>query len=275
MKRRTTSRRRPLPALIVLLPLLFSCSRGDVDLVGVVEHRIVELAAPRSEVIVEVPVSIGDTVAADQLLVQLDPEVAASELRAAEAAHRAASATLTAAEKELERFDRLRRSGVGTQQQLDQARRSRDEALAQAAEREARVAQARKGLEDLTIRSHLPGVVDQLPFDVGERVPTGGVVAVVLAGDRPWVRVWLPARAAASVRPGDAAAVSVQGLEGRLEGRVEEIARQPAFTPHYALTERESAHLVYETRVVLIEAPEGLRPGLAARVRLEPGGGES
>jgi HlyD family secretion protein len=82
------------------------------------------------------------------------------------------------------------------------------------------------------------------------------------------VRVWLPARAVARTKPGNPARIEIEGLDGRLPGRVLDIAREPEFTPHYALTERESAHLVYETRVVIDEAPEGLRPGLPARVRL-------
>jgi hypothetical protein len=47
---------------------------------------------------------------------------------------------------------------------------------------------------------------------------------------------------------------------------VDYISREPEFTPHFALTERESAHLVYETRVVLSDAPPDIRPGIPAQV---------
>ena len=46
------------------------------------------------------------------------------------------------------------------------------------------------------------------------------------------------------------------------------MAREPEFTPHYALTERDRVHLVYETRVRLQDAPPGLRPGLPAEVEI-------
>jgi HlyD family secretion protein len=111
-------------------------------------------------------------------------------------------------------------------------------------------------------------VVDQLPFEVGERVPAGGVVAVIQTDEKPWVRVWLPARAVGSLHAGVEARVTVEGFDGELAGRLLDVAREPEFTPHYALTERESAHLVYQARIALDDAPAELRPGLPASVRL-------
>jgi HlyD family secretion protein len=245
---------------------------GDVNtfhLVGTVERKALELAAPVSEVIVEVPVAIGDRVAAGQIVVQMDTRVADAERRAYEAGKAAADAALKEAQGEFERFRRLRQSGVATAQALDTARRKLDEARAAVAEKEARIAQADKRLEDLTLRSTTAGVVDQLPFEQGERVPAGGVVAVVVAEEKPWVRVWLPARAVGRLGPESEARVRVTGVDGTFQGRVESVAREPEFTPHYALTEKESAHLVYETHIVLDDAPDELREGLSARVTLD------
>lgn len=261
----------PLLLLALLLALLLTssgCGQEALQLVGTVERTTLELAAPVSEVIVEVPVSRGDRVAAGAVVVRLDSAVAQAELRAYEAAHDAARATLTEAEGDYQRTEELRRARVATPQKLDAARRARDEARALVAEKEARIAQATKRLEDLTIRTHLPGVVDQLPYEPGERVPAGGVVAVVLADEKPWVRVWLPARAVAHTTLDSRAQIEIEGFDHALSGRVVEIARESEFTPHYALTEEESAHLVYETRIVLDDAPEALRPGLPARVIL-------
>ena len=44
---------------------------------------------------------------------------------------------------------------------------------------------------------------------------------------------------------------------------------EASFTPHYALTERERVHLVYQARVEIDDAPEALRPGAPAEVRLQ------
>ncbi len=256
--------------VVVCLPLLSGCGSPDhVSLVGTVERRNLELTAPISEIIKEIPVKIGDRVDSGQLLVQLDPEVAELELKAREAALAAAGATLAEAKREFKRMEGLRRANISAVREFDRARAGRDEAVAAEAEMLARVTQARKRLQDLSIRSLASGVVDQLPFDVGERAPAGGVVGIVLADDRPWVRVWLPAESTARARAGLEARVRIDGVEGELTGRIGDIAREPEFTPHYALTERERAHLVFETRIILEDAPQDLRPGVAADVEIQ------
>ena len=261
-------RLRLFPGLALLL-LFGACGRSGVfHLAGSVERTILEITAPISEAVVEIAVERGARVAAGEVIVRLDSEVAEAELKAFEAALAAAQATLTEAEREFTRTAELNRRRVASAQQLDKARRGRDEAVALVAEKEARIAQATKRLDDLTLRSYAAGVVDQLPFEEGERVPAGGVVAVVQTDEEPWVRIWLPSRAVARATGEARAEVRVEGLDGMLEGRLEEVAREPEFTPHFALTERESAHLVYRARVVLSNAPEGLRSGLPAQVKL-------
>jgi len=260
-------------ASILALGLLgvAGCGRDSVELAGTVERKTLELAAPVSAEIVEIPVAVGEPVAAGDVVVQLDTAVADAELRAGEAAKQAADAGLKEAEGLYERAVNLRKARVSTAQDLDTAERRRDEALALVAEKEARIAQAGKRLDELTLRAHLAGVVDQIAFEAGERVPAGGVTAVVLANEAPWVRVWLPARAVARAHPGSEATIEIEGLDRTLAGHVTDISREPEFTPHYALTERESAHLVYETRVEIEDAPDDLRPGLPARVRIRLG----
>lgn len=255
--------------IVLAAACLWGCD-PEVELAGTVERKVLELATPISEVITELPIAEGERAEAGQIVVQLDTEVAAAELRASEAANAAAAAALKEAEGEFQRQVKLRQSRVTAPQALDAARRNRDEALAQVAEREARIAQAKKRLENLTIRAHAAGIVDQLPYEVGERAPAGGVVAVVTADAKPWVRIWLPAREVARIDAGSGATVRVEGLEQLLRGTVTHVSREPEFTPHYALTERESAHLVYESRIRLDDAPENLRAGLPAQVRLDP-----
>jgi HlyD family secretion protein len=261
---------RLLPAAASAALLVTGCG-GDTrvfELVGTVERTTLELAAPVSEVVVEIPTGLGSRVEAGAIVVRLDTEVAEAELVAAQAALAAAEANVLEAMEGFRRAERLARSRVGSTQELDRARSRRDEVLAVVAERKARIAQAERRLDDLTMRSLDGGVVDQLPFEVGERVPAGGVVAVIQTDDRPWVRVWLPARAVGRLGGETAARVTVEGFDTPLAGRLLDVAREPEFTPHYALTERESAHLVYQARIALDEAPAELRPGLPARVRL-------
>jgi HlyD family secretion protein len=254
----------------VAASIVAGCS-GDskvFELVGTVERTTLELAAPISEVVVEIPAGLGTRVAAGDIVVRLDTEVAEAELVAAQAALAAAEASVLEAMEGFRRAERLAKSRVGSTQELDRARSRRDEVLAVVAERKARIAQANRRLEDLTMRPLAGGVVDQLPFEIGERVPAGGVVAVIQTDEKPWVRVWLPSRAVGLLGGEAEARIEIEGFDEVLTGQLLDVAREPEFTPHYALTERESAHLVFQARIVLDNAPAELRPGLPARVDL-------
>lgn len=258
---------------VLALLLLAACwsESGDVSVVGSLERTQIELVAPVSEVIVEVGAERGDRVEPGRVVVRLDGTLAAAEVARAEANLAGARTADRVAESELERIGKLREGGVASQQQLEQIQLEREEATARLREAQAQVVVAYKRSGDLGLSSPVAGVVDQLPFDEGERVPAGAVLAVVLADGDPWVRVWVPEHAVARIRPGTEAEVHVDGIDRPLRGAVLDVSREPAFTPHYALTERDRAHLVYETRVRLTDAPPGLRPGVPADVRFPVG----
>jgi HlyD family secretion protein len=259
-------------ALAAALCLAAGCGgeSSELRLVGSVERTLVELVAPVSEVIVEVGAARGQRVEPGRVLVRLDPTLAAVEVARAEAVLAGARTAARVAEQDLVRAHEMRRRRVASQQDLDRAELQRDEAAARLREAEAQLAAARKRVADLALASPVAGVLDQLPFDLGERVPAGAVVAVVLQDGQPWVRVWIPERAAAGLGPGAAARVTIDGVAGALRGRVLDVAREPEFTPHYALTERERVHLVYEARVAIEDSPTTLRPGIPAEVAFAP-----
>jgi len=248
-------------------------SDGDLHLVGTVERTLLELVAPASETIRSIDAERGDRVAAGAILIELDPTLAEAEIARSEASLAGARTGALVTKRDLGRARKLRQSGVASEQDLEQAELARDEAEAVLRAAEATLAAARKRRTDLTIRSPDSGVLDQLPFDTGERVPAGAVVAVVLKDGDPWVRVWIPESAFARVGPGTLAEVTVDGVPGSLRATVLDVAREPEFTPHYALTERDRVHLVYETRVSITEPAPGLRPGAPAEVIIHPNPG--
>jgi HlyD family secretion protein len=256
---------------LALLPVLLAACSGEIDelrLVGTVERTQIELVAPVSETLVAVGAARGERVARGTVLARLDPTFARADVARAEAALASARTAELVARQELERARRLRASRVASAQDLDRATLARDEASARLRDAEAQLAAARKREQDLELASPVDGVLDQLPFDPGERVPAGAVLAVVLADAEPWVRVWVPETSYVRVLPGTPAEVRIDGLERPIQGSVLDVSRDPEFTPHYALTERDRVHLVYETRVRLLDAPPELRPGVPAQVRI-------
>jgi len=265
---RGTTRPQAVAALILLA---CACGRddGDLLLVGTVERTLVELAAPVSETLVELRVERGQHVQAGEPIARLDPVLADAEVAGAEARLAGARSAAAIAANDLERFTGLRRAQVAAQHDFESAQLARDEAAARLREAEALLVASRHRVEERTLRAPVAGIVDQLPFDVGERVPAGGIVCVLLDAAEPWIRVWIPEQRAVGIKPGHPAVATIDGIGRPLAGQVLDVAREPEFTPHFALTERDRVHLVYEARIALTDAPPDLRPGLPAEVRLD------
>lgn len=268
----------PVAPILLALALLAGVGCADspdmLELVGSVERTQVEMVAPVGETIAEVLVRRGERVEEGRTLLRLDATLARAELARVEAELAGARTSDRVAALELKRLRELRSRSVSSAQQLDRAELERDEAHARLHAAEAGLEAAKKRLGDLELVAPVAGVVDQLPYEKGERVPSGAVLVVLLSEDPPWVRVWVPEESVVHVRPGGPAEIEVDGIgsDGAprvMEGRVLDVSREPGFTPHYALTERERVHLVYETRVEITDAPDGLRPGVPATVRIE------
>ena len=255
---------------LLMVFLMVGCGEDPEDLLltGTVERTLVELTAPASESIVALTVRRGQRVAAGDVLVQLDKTYALAEVARSEANMAAARTAVFVAKQEFNRVKQLRQTSITSEQQLERAELSYDEAQARLREAEALAVAAQKRTRDLDLVSPVNGVVDQLPFDEGERVPVGSVLVVVLADGNPWVRVWVPETSYVRVLPDTPSEVRIDGIAGVLHGSVLDVAREPEFTPHYALTERDRVHLVYETRVELLDAPPTLRPGMPAQVHI-------
>lgn len=263
-------RKTALAALALgLAALACGVDSGELQMVGSVERTHLELVASASEIIVELPVARGQRVSEGQVLARLDATVAAAEIAGAEATLAGAQTSSRLAQQELDRLSELRREGVASQQHLEASQLRKAEANARLREARARLAVANKRARDLSLEAPSPGVIDQLPFEVGERVPAGAVVVVLQADSPPWVRIWVPQVEVPLVHPGTRAEIRIDGLGDRvLHGHVLDVAREPAFTPHYALTEHDRDYLVYESRVEIDDAPEALRPGVPADVTL-------
>lgn len=215
------------------------------------------------------------------------------ERRAARAAIEAATAAATEARLRYQRTRELFVAKVVGQAELDAAIAERDHTKAlveqaneqwlqlengtrseQLAQAEARVAAAaaalkaeEKALDDLSLRAPLASEVDILPWKRGDRVAQGTQLVALLALDKPYARVYLPQTAISKLSRGDKLEVWVDGVEQPLKGTVRNIRSQPAFTPFYALNERDRARLMYLTDID-VEGAESLPSGLALEVRL-------
>lgn len=220
--------------------------------VGVARHRLTELVhGPRSDEVLEARARLEGA--------QSTYETASSEYkRALElVARKLISQTEVDQQRALrDRADAGRREAQaqlalllkGTRmEQLDQARAAVREA-------EAELAQYEISVRRLLIRAPRAGVIEALPFKLGERPPTGAAVVVMLADGAPYARVYVPEPIRAWVKAGGQAQVRVDGVEEALAGQVRYISAQAAFTPYFALTQKDRSHLSYLAEVTLTDA---------------------
>lgn len=216
------------------------------------------------------------------------------DIAAARASLDKAQANLREAERSFQRTERLVMQKLQSPSELDKARAERDGALAERdgahqqldklsrgvriedidetsaklAAARADVALAERELADLTIVATRSGRLDSLPYNLGERVAVGAVLAAIQADQAPYARVYVPETALASYQIGQAIRVRVDGVPEPLTGRLRWISREPAFTPYYALNEQDRARLVYLAEIDLPTAQE-LPSGLP--LQAEPG----
>jgi HlyD family secretion protein len=117
-------------------------------------------------------------------------------------------------------------------------------------------------LDKLTLVAPRDAQVDSIPYKLGDQAPVGAPLVVLLAGDAPYARVYVPERLRAGVKVGSSARVHVEGSHQPWQGTVRMIRSEPTFTPYYALTGQDAARLSYLAEVQLGTEAAGLPAGL-------------
>ncbi len=218
------------------------------------------------------------------------------DIAAAQAKVASAQARLVQAEKNYQRASELVAKKMVSQSEKDSAVAARDTAVADvesateefskltAGSRPEDIAQAeaelaavkadlvlqQQKLEELTIVATRDGILDNLPYNLGERVATNSIVAVVQGQRVPYARVYVPAKYRIDMVVGKQVQVRVDGVEEPFNATLRWVASEPSFTPYYALTEEERSRLMYLAEADLEESAESLPSGLPAQLVLEP-----
>ena len=227
-------------------------------------------------------------------LAKLQHGARAEDIASARAQVSGAKAQLVEAQKTFERAEVLVSRQLAGQADLDRARAQRDSAQASLEraneglllltngareedlqQAEAVLAEARAvlqleqhNLQELSIRATRAGRLDRLPKYLGERANVGDALAIVLAGEAPYARVYIPEPYRVKLRVGQTLNVSVDGVAEPLPGTIRWIAQDAAFTPYYALNAADRARLVYLAEIQLSAAAKDLPNGVPAQVEL-------
>ncbi len=220
------------------------------------------------------------------------------DIARARARLRAARAQASQARAYFRRVQPLNGSNYVSAADLDRARAAADQADAEAAEasaaldvllhgtRSEQLAQARAALaaatdqaqaqrlllDKLRIVAPRDGVVDSIPYRLGDQAPAGAPLAVLLVGDAPYARIYVPQPLRTQVHVGDAVQVFVGKRQTPLIGHVRMIRSEPVYTPYYALNGEDVARLSYLAEVALGDDAARLPSGLPVRVVLSEAG---
>jgi HlyD family secretion protein len=90
----------------------------------------------------------------------------------------------------------------------------------------------------------------------------------MLSGTQAYARVYVPEQLRVHVKPGSDATLFVDGLSEAIPGRVRWVASEAAFTPYFALTERDRGHLTYLAKIDISEQRDRLPDGVPVEVDL-------
>lgn len=202
------------------------------------------------------------------------------EIDEARAALAGAESSLETERREFARVESLVERKLVSASSLDQSRARRDAAqaardeararlglllegtrLEQVRQAEAAVERARAALAELetsaaryVVIAPRAGWIEALPYKLGERPPAGSLVVVMLAEGTPYARVHVPEPLRAQFAAGSKVDVSIDGVEGPLTGTVRFISAEAAFTPYYALTQKDRSRLSYLAEIALDDA---------------------
>jgi HlyD family secretion protein len=118
-----------------------------------------------------------------------------------------------------------------------------------------------------TVRAPRPGIVEALPYELGERPAAGRAVAVLLADGAPYARVYVPEPLRSRFAAGAQVELTVDGQDRRYRGVVRYVSAEAAFTPYYSLTQKDRSRLAYAAEIDLVEQEAARLPtGLPVQV---------
>ena len=133
---------------------------------------------------------------------------------------------------------------------------------------EADVAAQQVTLQKLSVVAPRDGLVDSLPFKLGDQAAVGQPLAVLLVG-RPYARVYVQETIRAKVAVGTKAKLYIDGKDDAIPGTVRMIRTEPTYTPYFALIGKDAARLAYIAEVLVDDKASKLPAGLPVRAEFD------
>lgn len=143
-------------------------------------ERRADLRAEVSGLVLNVLRQNGDTVRRGDLLVRIDDTALRENLASAEAAARAATQSFEQTERQFQRMTTLRKSGMVSTQQLEDAETRRNSAQSDLEAAKTRTVQARQQLQRTEVRAPFDGIISDRKVSAGDTAQVGKELVKVI-----------------------------------------------------------------------------------------------
>lgn len=235
-----------------------------VHLDGVIEAvQQSTVSAQTSGTVLKLPFDVDDSVAAGDLIVQLEDSEQRARLSQARAGLEEASAALADARQRFERIEAVHERGLVSRQEFDQARNNLAAARARVERAQAAVAEAEEQLSYTRIVAPYGGILTERHVEIGEAVNPGQPLLSGLSLEQLRVVVDLPQKYA------DLARTQRQATVTLADGRMLETGEM-TFYPY-----ADPATHTFRLRMRLTEPNGSLFPGMLVKVSVPVGERES
>jgi RND family efflux transporter MFP subunit len=174
----------------------------------------------------EVHVTAGQAVAPDEILIELDSAEIEARRRQAQASLDAATAREARARTDTERIDELRQRGAATPQELNNAQRALEVAVAEVEAETQALDAATTQLAYATVRAPIGGIVVDKLVEEGDLARPGQSLVTLYDPQRLQLVADVPERLALGMEVGQPVQVEVEALGLQCQGLVAEIVPQ-------------------------------------------------
>ncbi len=233
---------------VSLLQVHLTNTADTVYLPALIEANVdAVLSAEKAGRIVAIKADRGDRVEKGQLLLQLDDRIWRANQKQAEIAARDAA-------KNLERFQRLKKSGAVAQSEYDRIEKA-------SIQSESMLEEAEINIDQCRVVAPISGTVNDRFVEAGEYLQPGTPVFQVVDYATVKVVLLIPEKDVYAVRVGDRIAFSVQPLAGQTF----------AGTVSFVAAQADARNNAFRTELVVNNADGLLRPGMIAQVEFVRG----
>lgn len=171
-------------------------------------------ATVRAEIggpVLSTAVDQGSRVSRGMVLARIDDRTIRDAFLSARGGLNTAQSSLNLAQRELDRFTKLKEAGAISDREFESVRFNHEAAEAQVADARARLTLAQKQLDDAQVRAPINGIVSVRSINAGDVAAPGGALFTIVDPSSMRLEGSVPAAQLSGVRVGNAVAFRVSG----------------------------------------------------------------